>query len=303
MRRRKRIREEAGNPFRFALGILFLVSGIFVSQTAAAQGAPESDEPAPEYAPGPDAPPYAPEPLPRTLTLAAGTVISVRTTQFLSSDQNRAGDGFSAELEQPLVVDGWVVARRGQTVLGRVVMAQKAGRVKGVSQLAVEVTHLVFVDGRQVPVRTGFMQTSAGASQGHDAQGVGTAAGTGAIVGAIASGGKGAGIGAAVGAGAGLAGVLLTRGRATEIPPETLLTFQMEAPVTISTERSRVAFRPVSQDDYDGRRGFRRRSDRLAQPRDRRPTLYPYPAYPWGFYPGPVFLGYYHVGRRHHRRW
>ena len=145
MRRRKRIREEAGNPFRFALGILFLVSGIFVSQTAAAQGAPESDEPAPEYAPGPDAPPYAPEPLPRTLTLAAGTVISVRTTQFLSSDQNRAGDGFGAELEQPLVVDGWVVARRGQTVLGRVVMAQKAGRVKGVSQLAVEVTHLVMV--------------------------------------------------------------------------------------------------------------------------------------------------------------
>ncbi len=306
MSARERIQKQKNCWFRYASGMVWLTFGILASQTVTAQNAPEADEPpaeepAPESAAGSEAVPYTPEPLPQTLTLAAGTVISVRTTQYLSSDQNRAGDGFSAELEQPLVVDGWVVARRGQTVLGRVVTARKAGRVKGVSQLAVEVTHLVFVDGRQVPVRTEFMQNTGGTSQGRDAHGVGAAASTGAVVGAIADGGKGAGIGAAVGAGAGLAGVLLTRGRATEIPPETLLTFQLEAPVTISTERSRVAFRSVSQEDYDGGRGFRRRSDRFAHPRDGRPTLYPYP-YP--FYPGQLFLGYFHIGgRRHHRHW
>jgi len=264
-----------------------------------AQDAQEETEAAPEVQY--ESAPPAHEPLPSTLTIAAGTLLSIRTSQYLSSDQSHPGDLFSAELQQPVVVDGWVVARRGQTVVGRVVTAKKAGRVKGVSELAVELTQLVLVDGQQIPLRTQFMNASGGTSQGRDAQGVGTAAGTGAVIGAISSGGKGAAIGAAAGAGAGVAGVLLTRGRATEIPPETVLTFQMQAQVTVSTERSRVAFRPVSQTDYEGGRSLQRRSDNFG-PR-RRPSLFPYA--PWGYYRGPAFFGYYHGGghRRHHRRW
>jgi len=239
-------------------------------------------------------------PLPQTLTLAAGTVISIRTSQYLSSDQNRPGDGFSAELQQPLVVDGWVVARRGQTVLGRVVTAQKAGRIKGVSQLGIELSQLVLVDGKQMPIRTQLMQTSGGKSQGRDAHAVGTATGVGAIIGAAADGGKGVAIGSGAGAAAGLVGVLLTRGRPTVIPPETSLTFQLEFPVTFTTQRSSPAFRPVNQGDYDGGRVLRRRTDHFAVPPERHPTLYPY-----GYYPGPVFFGfsYYQFGGRRHRRW
>lgn len=45
-------------------------------------------------------------------------------------------------------------------------------------------------------------------------------------------------------------GVLLTRGQATEIYPENVLTFQTLEPVTICTERSAQAFQPVQQGDY-----------------------------------------------------
>jgi hypothetical protein len=55
----------------------------------------------------------------------------------------------------------------------------------------------------------------------------------GGIIGALAGGGKGAAIGALSGAGAGTATQALTRGKAVHIPSETLLSFQLEAPVKI----------------------------------------------------------------------
>ncbi|HKT11118.1 MAG TPA: BON domain-containing protein, partial [Terriglobia bacterium] len=58
--------------------------------------------------------------VPATLHLTSGTMISVRLNQELSSDRNKSGDAFTATLEQPVVVNGWVVARRGQTIEGRV---------------------------------------------------------------------------------------------------------------------------------------------------------------------------------------
>ncbi|MEP6886358.1 MAG: hypothetical protein ABJC66_16540, partial [Gammaproteobacteria bacterium] len=43
-----------------------------------------------------------------------------------------------ATLGEPLIVDGVVVAQRGQTVMGRVTEARKAGRVEGASRLGLE---------------------------------------------------------------------------------------------------------------------------------------------------------------------
>jgi hypothetical protein len=240
-----------------------------------------------------------PPSLPARLTLKAGTVITVRVSQFLSSDRNVPGDSFGAELQQPLVVGGWVVARRGQTVLGHVAVAQKAGRVKGVSQLGVELTYLTLVDGQQLPIQTQLLQTSAGTSRGRDAAAIGSTTGVGAAIGAAAARGEGAAIGAGAGAAAGIAGVLLTRGRPTVIPPETVLTFQLETPVAFSTEHSRVAFRPVNQQDYDNRESLRGRPQHLAVAPYPPPPYYPYywGYYP-GFYPGPAFFdfGFYRFG-------
>lgn len=234
------------------------------------------------------------QPLPSKLTLAAGTLVTVRVSEMLSSDENIVGDSFTAELQKPLVVEGWVVARRGQTILGRVAVAQKAGRIKGTSQLGVELSSLVLVDGQQLPVRTQLQQASGGTSVGRDARAIGTTTGLGAIIGAAGGEGKGAAIGAGAGAVAGIAGVLLTRGRPTIIPPESVLTFQIKSPLTFSTERSRPAFRPVTQADYDNGNTLRRRRFAGAVP-------YPSPYWgynPWGYYyPDSVYFGYYGYGR------
>ena len=203
----------------------------------------EVDAPAPDVA-------NASGDLPSQLTLPAGTWVSVRVDQILSSDHNEPGDVFSVTLAQPLVANGLVVARRGQIMSGRVVEAVKAGRVKGTSRLALELTDITLADGQNMPVRTQLVQYSGGTSQGRDATAIGTTTGIGAAVGAAADGGFGAGVGAAAGAAASTIGVLLTRGRATEVYPEAILTFRTMDPLTISTDRSSLAFVPVRQEDY-----------------------------------------------------
>lgn len=241
--------------------------------------------------------------VPQTLTLPAGTLVTVRVTDWLSSDQNRSGDGFRAVLEQPLIAEGWVIARREQSVIGLVTIAQKAGRVKGVSELGVELSELTLVDGQQLPLQTELLQSSAGRSRGRDAFVVGSTTSLGAAIGAVAHGGEGASIGAATGAVAGMIGVLTTRGKQTVIPPETLLTFRLEVPVTISTERSQVAFRPVMPEDY-GTGALGHSPQRMAvSTRGYAPLpYYPYPygyGYGYGFgygypyYYPPVFFGFY----------
>src|SRR5262245_52982966 len=56
--------------------------------------------------------------VPRDLVLPAGTWITVRVDTPLSSNHSTPGEAFTATLSQPLIVNGLVVARRGQTVGG-----------------------------------------------------------------------------------------------------------------------------------------------------------------------------------------
>lgn len=235
--------------------------------------------------------------LPDKLTLAKGTTVWVRTSQFISSDRNKAGDGFNATLAEPIVINGWVVARRGQTILGRVNVAKKAGLIKGVSQLGLELNNVVLVDGQQLNIQTKLQQFSGPTSRGRDAAAVATTTIIGTAIGGAAGGGEGAGVGAGVGAAAGLAGVLLTRGYPTVLPPETLLAFQLEAPVSFSTGLSRVAYRPVTQDDY-AKKTLQRRPRPMAGP----PPYPPPPYYYWGYdpwawgYPAPLYFGFGYFG-------
>jgi hypothetical protein len=90
---------------------------------------------------------------------------------------------------------------------------------------------------------------------------------------------------------------MLTRGHPAVVYPETLLSFKLDAPVTISTEKSQVAFQPVSQDDYGVNQQRSDRPQRMVYGGGGYggygyPYYYaPYPYY-YGFYPGPFFFGY-----------
>jgi BON domain len=284
-------------------GVVKVIDSLSVNASASAPPANvESSQPAPSQPA--DAPPQAAdEPpqaqaqthsfgsgdaqdqtVPATLHLSSGTMVSVRLNQALSTDHNRSGDAFTATLEQPVVVNGWVVARRGQTIEGRVLSSLKGGRVKGTSKLEIALTRLTLVNGQQLPVQTQLVRASGGTTKGRDASAIGTTTGVGAAIGAIAGEGQGAAIGAGIGAAVGVAGVLLTRGRPTVIPPEALLTFRLETSADISTLQSQAAFRPVSQQDYP-QDALQRRPDRYYPPR----PPYGYPIY-GGYYGWP---GYY----------
>ncbi len=196
---------------------------------------------APTEAPAPQADP-APAPVPERITIPAGAFVTVRVDQFLSSDKNKAGDGFSATLSRPLVADGLVVSRRGETLGGRVVEAKKAGRVKGVSQLQITLNSLALADGQQIPIQTELTSITGPTSKARDAGGIMATTVTGAAIGAAAAWGPGAAIGGGAGLIAGTVGVLVTRGHPTIIYPESQLTFRLAQPVTFSTERAPQAF-------------------------------------------------------------
>ena len=204
-------------------------------------------QPAPPSAAAPQADPApAPPPVPDHLTLPAGAFVTVRVDQFLSSDKNKAGDGFSATLSKPLVADGLVVSRRGEALGGHVVDAKKAGRVKGVSQLQITLNTMTLADGQQIPIQTELTSITGPTSKGRDAAAIMGTTAVGAAIGGAAASGPGAAIGAGAGLVASTVGVLVTRGHATVIYPESQLTFRLAKPVTFSTEHSPQAFVAVT---------------------------------------------------------
>ncbi|HWF39276.1 MAG TPA: hypothetical protein VG322_12190 [Candidatus Acidoferrales bacterium] len=241
----------------------------------------------------------SPQAVPPVLVLPVGTMIQVRTDQWLSTDRNLVGDGFNATLAQPIVVDGWVVARRGQAILGRVSLSQKAnGSNHNTSQLGLQLSELTFADGQLLPIQTQLSQSGTGPDRGQQAGTVATTTGVGAIIGAIVGRGPGAAIGAGIGAIAGL-GIITNTGRPTVIPPETILTFRLNEAVTMSTVKSPFAFRQIGSVDYSGAMNSNRpqlnRRDSNAYPPPPPPPYYGYPYSPyypgWGYYP-PVSLGF-----------
>src|ERR1019366_797193 len=203
---------------------------------------PEPAEPAPQPVPParlepenvtPPPPPPAP-PEPHRVTLNAGILIPVRLVDGLTSERNLPGDSFAATLDKELVADGFVIAERGARVEGRVVSADRVGRLRGVSSLAVELVRLHTSDGQTVAIQTDGFERRAKNMHRQDAEKVAGGAALGAVIGALAGGGKGAAIGAGVGGGAGAGTVMATRGNAATLPSEARVTFRLKTPVTLT---------------------------------------------------------------------
>lgn len=244
--------------------------------------------------------------IPATLTLASGAFMTVRVNQWLSSDRNKPGDTFYATLVQPIIVDGVVVARKGSSVMGTVTEVRKS-HSDASSLLGLELTSISLVDGQQITIQSQVMDRNGSTVPGGRQAGAivgGTAVGAG--IGAVAGGGVGAAVGAGVGAMASSIGVMLTRGRPTEVYPETMLTFRLGAPVSIQTAQAAGAFRYASQEDYatGPQTRMAQGAGRPIGPVGAGYGVYPYPYYspyysPYyygpgiGIYVGPRFYGGY----------
>ena len=167
-----------------------------------------------------------------SVTIPAGTRITVRTIDPIDSTEHRAGYRFQASLEQALWIDGKIAIPKGADVYGRLDESKQTGTFTGRSELRLQLSGIV-VNGQTLPLVTGEYEVS-GKSKGEStAKRTAGGAAIGSIIGAIAGGGKGAAIGAGAGAGVGAGSEIITKGDEVRIPSETLLDFTLQQSVTI----------------------------------------------------------------------
>ena len=168
----------------------------------------------------------------KRVTVPAGTRILVRMVDSIDSSKQKAGYRFTATLEANLQAEDIVIAPRGTTVYGRLASASSACRMKGSSELTLELTDIM-IKGTAYPLLTSTYEIKGKGEGGNTAKKVVGGAGLGALIGGLAGGGKGAGIGALAGAGAGTAVAASKKGEQLQIPSETLLEFRLEQPVSL----------------------------------------------------------------------
>ena len=178
------------------------------------------------------APPPPPKPKPQPIIVPSGTVVTVRTSQDLSSKTSQTGQTFLATLAQPISVGGRAALPAGTTVSGRVVNAKAKGKIKGEGELSLALTR-ISVGGHSYEIQTNVLNNVTKGKGKRTAVTTGGGAAGGALIGGLAGGGKGAGIGALVGAGAGLIGGAATGNKQIEIPAESALSFTLAAPLTL----------------------------------------------------------------------
>ena len=175
---------------------------------------------------------HANQQTPASVTIPAGTRISVRTIDAIDSAKNQVGDRFLASLEEPLILNGSLVVEKGADVYCRLAESKESGTFTGRSQLRLELTGIL-VNGQTIPLVTGEYELT-GKSRGVSTakRTVGGAA-FGSLIGALAGGGQGAAIGAGVGAGVGAGSETITKGDQVRVPSETLIDFTLEQEVSI----------------------------------------------------------------------
>jgi hypothetical protein len=173
-----------------------------------------------------------PPPPPPPLVVPAGTTLTVRVGQELSSKDSQAGQVFPATLAQTVTVGGVTAIAAGSTVHGSVVTAKAKGKIKGQGELNLVLTSIT-VGGESYNIKTNILENTIKGKGKRTAATTGGGAAGGALIGGIAGGGKGAGIGALVGAGVGLIGGAATGNKQIEIPVEAALSFRLSAPLTL----------------------------------------------------------------------
>jgi hypothetical protein len=173
-----------------------------------------------------------PPPPPPPIVVPAGTTLTVRVGQALSSKDSQAGQIFPATLAQTVTVGGVTAIAAGSTVHGSVVTAKAKGKIKGQGELNLVLTSIT-VGGESYNIKTNVLENTIKGKGKRTAATTGGGAAGGALIGGIAGGGKGAGIGALVGAGAGLIGGAATGNKQIEIPVEAALSFRLSAPLTL----------------------------------------------------------------------
>ena len=246
----------------------------------------------PQYAPAPPPPSYRFAKGP--VTVPAGTLIQLRTSEAVVSKRAKPGEPIQFTVIQDVTFGGVLAIPRGATVHGVVAeVKQSSGQLAGSNELALQLTSLD-LGGQTYPLQSDLFRVKGPGKGGRTAGNIIGGAVLGAIIGGAAGGGGGAAIGAAAGGTVGTAASAATPGPAAWIPAEAQVSFHLAAPVTVAPVDQAEAAR-LAEGLYPGgptlyQRGYYGRPYRR--------YVYPYPYYYGPVYYRPyVFAGGYYYWR------
>jgi hypothetical protein len=170
---------------------------------------------------------------PAPSTIPAGTPITVRLQEQLSSARAVSGERFEAVLDQPIVVDNQVIVPAGASVEGHVVFARHSGRLHHPGELGLTLDR-VTVGQQNVSLATSRVVAKGGSHKKRNWAWIGGGGGGGALIGALAAGGKGALIGGPIGAAAGTTTAFITGKKDVAFDNEQRLRFRLNRDVNVA---------------------------------------------------------------------
>jgi hypothetical protein len=110
------------------------------------------------------APPFT---SPISPSLPAGTLLTVRLQNSLSSLRVRAGDSFLAVVDEPVVIDGNILVGRGAGVSGRVESAQTSPPTRNSASLRLLLDSIT-IKGKQWPIQTASLFARGAPGEAHN---------------------------------------------------------------------------------------------------------------------------------------
>ena len=208
------------------------------------------------------------------VTIPAGTLLQIRTSEPLDTRKLQDGQAFQATAASDVFEGNVLAIPRGAMIQGVVSRVKKPGALGGSGELDLQITSLS-LSGTQYPLTADTWSTKGPNKAGYTAGNTVGGAVVGAIIGGAIGRGPGAAIGALAGGGAGMLASAESGGPRAVLLPETLLNFHLTAALTVQPVSWQVA----------------QRLERSA-PRLQRRAAYP-PPYPYGYpYPYPYYRVY-----------
>jgi hypothetical protein len=171
--------------------------------------------------------------VPAPLFVPAGTAITVRLQDSLSSRYSVPGQRFDAVLDEPIVVDDQVVVPTGSLLTGHVTSARRSGRLRHPGELGLTLDN-VTVGDRQFSLATSNIVVRGGSHKKRNLAWIGGGTGGGALIGALAAGGKGALIGSGIGAAAGTTTAFLSGKKDVGFSAERRLRFRLNHEISLA---------------------------------------------------------------------
>jgi hypothetical protein len=180
------------------------------------------------------------------VTIPAGTEVYVLTIESIDSETSHPNQNFKASLDKPIVVDNQTVIPRRSDVLLKVTEVEQAGKLKGTSQLKVQLDRL-FIGKDSYPIASNTFEEKGGSEGKKAARNVGIGAAVGGILGGVLGGKTGAIIGAGAGGGG---GAVVTKPDQLRINSETQLMFKLENPIDVTINTTPPSSTASKNDSY-----------------------------------------------------